>query len=164
MKEEETIDEFHGRLKDISNRAFKYGKTLKESKLVKKMLRSLPRRFAMKVTAFTESNKDLSVITLSELVGSLRTYELENFSNQPKKQLAFKSMVEDLNLSEEHVEGEDEEVAMLARNLRSLLRRNEARRISQNQDSRNRNLVTPVARNQRTEVAVPQSGPSQQPE
>ena len=44
-------------------------------KIVKKVLRSLPKRFYAKITAIEES-KDIDKIPLTELVGNLQTYEL----------------------------------------------------------------------------------------
>lgn len=51
MKEDEVIDEFHSRVKDLTNRAFQFGKSYKEVKLVRKVLKSLPKRFSVKLTA-----------------------------------------------------------------------------------------------------------------
>ena len=42
MEENETFDEFYARLKDIVNSAFNLGESIAESKIVKKILRSLP--------------------------------------------------------------------------------------------------------------------------
>ena len=46
-----------------------------EPKIVRKVLRSLPERFHVKITAIEES-KDIDKIPLTELVGNLQTYEL----------------------------------------------------------------------------------------
>ena len=51
MKEDESIGEFNARLCDIANEAFALGERFSEEKLVRKTFRSLPRRFAYKVTA-----------------------------------------------------------------------------------------------------------------
>ena len=42
MEEDETFDEFYAKLKDIVNSAFNLGESIAESKIVKKILRSLP--------------------------------------------------------------------------------------------------------------------------
>ena len=42
MKEDETFDEFHAKLKDIVNSAFNLGNHIPEPKIVRKVLRSLP--------------------------------------------------------------------------------------------------------------------------
>ena len=69
------FDKFYAKLKDIVNSAFNFGETILESKIVRKVLRSLPKRFHAKITAIEES-KDINKIPLTELVGNLQTYEL----------------------------------------------------------------------------------------
>lgn len=51
MNEEKSICEFHIRLCDISNASFALGEKISEEKLSRKILRSLPKRFEMKVSA-----------------------------------------------------------------------------------------------------------------
>ena len=75
MEEDESFDEFYAKLKDIVNSAFNLGKTIPEPKIVRKVLRSLPKRFHAKITAIEEL-KDIDKIPLTELVGNLQTYEL----------------------------------------------------------------------------------------
>ena len=71
----ELFDEFYAKLKDIVNSAFNLRETIHESKIVRKVLKSLPERFHAKITAIEES-KDIDKIPLTELVGNLQTYEL----------------------------------------------------------------------------------------
>ena len=54
MEEDKSFDEFYAKLKDIVNSAFNLGKTILESKIVRKVLRSLPERFHAKITAIEE--------------------------------------------------------------------------------------------------------------
>ena len=75
MNEDESFDEFYAKLKDIVNSTFNLGEKILESKIVKKILRSLPARFHAKITAIDES-KDLDSIPLIELIRNLQTYEL----------------------------------------------------------------------------------------
>ena len=75
MEEDESFDEFYAKLKDIVNSVFNLGKTIPEPKIVRNVLRSLPKRFHAKITAIKES-KDIDKISLTELVGNLQTYEL----------------------------------------------------------------------------------------
>ena len=70
MEEDKSFDEFYAKLKDIVNSAFNLGETIPESKIVRKVLRSLPKRFHSKITAIEES-KDINKIPLTELVGNL---------------------------------------------------------------------------------------------
>ena len=73
MEEDETFDEFYVKLKDIVNSAFNLGECIVESKIVRKILRSLPERFHAKITAIEEVN-DIDQIPLTELVRNLQTY------------------------------------------------------------------------------------------
>ena len=75
MEEDESFDELYAKLKDIVNLAFNIGETIPESKIVRKVLRSLHKRFHAKITVIEES-KDIDKIPLIELVGNLQTYEL----------------------------------------------------------------------------------------
>ena len=60
MEEDESFDEFYAKLKDIVNLAFNLRKTILEPKIfpkiVRKVLRSLPKRFHAKITTTKESN------------------------------------------------------------------------------------------------------------
>ena len=75
MDEDESFNEFYAKLKDIVNLAFNLGETIPESKVMRKVLRSLLERFHAKITAIEES-KDIDSISLTELIGNLQTYEL----------------------------------------------------------------------------------------
>ena len=75
MEEDESFDEFYAKLKDIVNFAFNLGEIILKSKIVRKVLRSLPKRFHARITAIEES-KDIDKIPLTQLVGNLQTYEL----------------------------------------------------------------------------------------
>ena len=75
MEDDESFDKFYAKLKDIVNSAFNLGETIPEPKIVRKVLRSLPKRFHVKIIAIEES-KDIDKIPLTELVGNLQTYEL----------------------------------------------------------------------------------------
>ena len=70
MGEDESFNEFYAKLKDIDNSAFNFRETIPESKVVRKVLRSLPEKFHAKITIIEES-KDIDSIPLTELVGNL---------------------------------------------------------------------------------------------
>ncbi|MCI31862.1 gag-protease polyprotein, partial [Trifolium medium] len=55
MKEDETIHDFHMNVLDIANTFDSLGEKIAEEKLVRKVLRSLPKKFDMKVTAIEEA-------------------------------------------------------------------------------------------------------------
>ena len=63
------------KLKDIVNSAFNLRESIAESKIVRKILRSLLERFHAKITGIEEA-KDIDQIPLTELVGNLKTYEM----------------------------------------------------------------------------------------
>ena len=75
MEENDSFDEFYAKLKDIVNSAFNLRETIPEPKVVRKVLRSLPKRFHAKITTI-EKSKDVVSIPLTEPVGNLQTYEL----------------------------------------------------------------------------------------
>ena len=66
MEENESFDEFHAKLKDVVNSAFNLGE-IPEPKIIRKVLRSLPKRFHAKIMVIEES-KDIDKIPLTELV------------------------------------------------------------------------------------------------
>ena len=54
VEEDETFDEFYAKLKDIVNFPFNLGEFIAESKIVRKILRSLLERFHAKITTIEE--------------------------------------------------------------------------------------------------------------
>ena len=57
-EEDENFDEFDAKLMDIVNSDFNLGEFIAESKIVRKILRSLPERFHAKITTIEEA-KDI---------------------------------------------------------------------------------------------------------
>ena len=92
MQENETISEFNSKLCDIANEAFALGEKISEEKLVRKALRSLPRRFAYKVTTIEEA-KDIQAMKLDELMGSLCTFEMNLNEDKKDKEIALQAEV-----------------------------------------------------------------------
>jgi len=126
MKEDENIHEFHMNILEIANASGALGEKMSDEKLVRKILRSLPKRFAMKVTAIEES-QDISNMRVDELIGSLQTFEMGmcDGSEKKAKSIAFKS-----NTEEEEEEGgldidEDlaDDVAMMGRQFNKLVKK-----------------------------------------
>jgi hypothetical protein len=58
MLEDETFGEFYTKMNDLRNSMVSLGKTVMDVKLIRKILRSLPEHFRMKVTTI-EERKDL---------------------------------------------------------------------------------------------------------
>jgi hypothetical protein len=67
MLEEETFGEFYTKISDLRNSMVSLGKSISDVKLIRKILRSLPERFRIKVTTIEES-KDLEEKKIKELV------------------------------------------------------------------------------------------------
>ena len=94
MLEDETISDFNLKLCDIANEAFTLGEKYFETKLVRKTLRSLPKRFAYKMVAIKKV-KDVSTMTLDELMGSLQTFELNLNQNKKEKSIVVRTKEKD---------------------------------------------------------------------
>jgi hypothetical protein len=122
MLEEETFREFYSKMSDLRNSMVSLGKPISDVKLNRKILRSLPKHFRIKVTT-TEESKDLEEMKIEELVGSLQTYELSLPSVKKMKTIALKASKKKVEVSsEDDSEDEEKAVAMLAKNLRRLIR------------------------------------------
>ena len=93
MSEDESFDSFYSKLNEVVIGKFNLGEKKEDSKIVRKILRSLPERFRAKVTTIEES-KDLDDIKVQELIGSLQTYELSLTSQRKSKSLALKTINE----------------------------------------------------------------------
>ena len=101
---------------------FNLGEKTEESKIVRKILRSLPESFRAKVTVFEES-KDFDNINVQELIGSLQTYELSLPSKRKSKSLALKTINERVEAHESLDEDEvDKDVTYLVKNFRKFLK------------------------------------------
>ena len=101
MEEYKSFDEFYAKLKDIVNSVFNLGETISEPKIVRKVLRSLPKRFHAKIIAIEES-KDIDKIPLTKLVGNLQTYELgltRIGKSSKSKSMALKAKSSDIDKS-----------------------------------------------------------------
>jgi hypothetical protein len=70
MLEDEIFGEFYTKMNDLRNSMVSLRKRVSNVKLIKKILRSLPEHFRIKVTTIEES-KDLESMKIEELVGSL---------------------------------------------------------------------------------------------
>lgn len=62
IKEDESFDTFHNKIKDIVNSLYNIGKIISKFRVLKKILRFLPSRFLTKITDIEES-KDLNFLT-----------------------------------------------------------------------------------------------------
>ena len=127
MKPDETIPQMFTRFTDIINGLTSLGKIYTNAEIVRKVLRSLPKSWETKVIAITEA-KDLSKLSLDELMGSLLTHELimqegkEEEDNNKKKGIAFKSTSKHQEDKEDDSD-EDEEMAFITRKFQRFVRK-----------------------------------------
>jgi hypothetical protein len=63
MLEDETFGEFYTKMRNLRNSMVSLRKSVSNAKLIRKILRSLPERFRIKVTTIEESN-DLEEIKI----------------------------------------------------------------------------------------------------
>lgn len=107
MFKDEDINTCFGRFMTIVNDLKSLGKSFTDEDLVRKILRSLTGEWTPKVTAIYEA-KDLSILSVEQLIGSLMTHEMlvgSKSEKVPAKGIALKGTVED----------EDDEIGMMAR-------------------------------------------------
>jgi hypothetical protein len=114
MLDNETFGEFYTRINDLRNSMVSLKKRVSDVKLIKKILRSLLEHFRIKVTAIEES-KELVSMEIEELVGSIQTYEYSLPSVKKAKGMVFK--VTKSRVSPDEDSEEEDEVAMLAKNI-----------------------------------------------
>jgi len=111
MLEKETFGEFYTRINDLRNLMVSLGKKVSDAKLIKKILRSLPERFKIKVTSIEE-----------KLVGSLQTYEYSLPPVKKAKGMAFKATKS--KVSSDKDSDNEEELAMIANKINKLMKTN----------------------------------------
>jgi len=111
MKEDETIQDYYMNVLDMANLFDSLREKLSDEKLVRNILRSLPKKFYMKVTAIEEA-QDITTMQVDELIGPLQNFELvvDNKTKKKGKRVAFAAntgdeeahgdIVNDENLSE----------------------------------------------------------------
>ncbi|XP_049389484.1 uncharacterized protein LOC125853776 [Solanum stenotomum] len=85
-EEGETIHEMSTRFASITNELRSLGEPVHTSKQVRKILRVLPKSWSSKVDAITEV-KDLKVLTMDSLIGSLQTHEMNRNQEESKKEV-----------------------------------------------------------------------------
>ncbi|XP_062028377.1 uncharacterized protein LOC133744257 [Rosa rugosa] len=91
MGTDESIDDFHARLINVTSQCHSLGDPFEEHRIVKKFLRSLPPSFQSKQTAIEEA-QDIDTYSLDELVGNLKTFEMRINPEKKVKSVAFNSV------------------------------------------------------------------------
>ena len=122
MSEDESFDSFYSRLNEVVVSKFNLGEKMEDSKIVRKILRSLLESFRAKVIAIEES-KDLDDIKVQELIGSLQTYELSLPNQRNSKSLALKIINEKVDVYDSlDDDAIKKDVEYLAKNFRKFLK------------------------------------------
>jgi hypothetical protein len=121
MLQNETFGEFYTRINNLRNSMVSFGKRVFDVKLIKKILRSLPDRFRIKVTSIEES-KDLDSVKIEKLVGSLQTYEYSLPSIKKAKGMAFKTTKSRVSSDKDLDNEEEDEWAMIANRINKLMK------------------------------------------
>ncbi|CAA7014430.1 unnamed protein product [Microthlaspi erraticum] len=75
MKDTDKIDDFTGKLSEITSQSAALGKSIEEPKLVKKFLNSLPRSKFIHIVASLEQILDLNTTSLVDIVERLKAFE-----------------------------------------------------------------------------------------
>ncbi|RVW55367.1 Retrovirus-related Pol polyprotein from transposon TNT 1-94 [Vitis vinifera] len=93
MKENETLNEFSSKFMELVNQMKSYGEEISDKRIVEKLLISLPNKFDP-IVAMIEEIKDLSLLSVQELFGSLKTYEQRLLRHSEKSvESAFQSKI-----------------------------------------------------------------------
>ncbi|KAA0067564.1 Retrovirus-related Pol polyprotein from transposon TNT 1-94 [Cucumis melo var. makuwa] len=126
MTEDESVSEYNERVLEIANDLLLLGEKISESKIVCKVLRSLPRKFDMKVIAIEEA-QDITTLKLDELFGSLLTFEMamSDIESKKGKGIAFKSTYDQettVNQSGNET-NQDESIALLTKQFSKMARK-----------------------------------------
>ncbi|CAM8877687.1 unnamed protein product [Rhodiola kirilowii] len=138
MQEDETITDFNTRVLDISNELFALGEPVAEETLVRKVLRSLTKRFAMKALTVKEAH-DVKTMRLDELMGSLQTHEMDmNEEEQLMKVNIIGLKAEVSVVPNKAGEMSEQQYAMLSRNFGKFMKRQYNKGTDSGQSSRTR--------------------------
>ena len=81
MKDSETIKEYSDKLMGIANRVRLLGTSFADSRIVEKLLVTVPEKYEASITTL-ENTKDLSKITLTELLNALQAQEQRRLMRQ----------------------------------------------------------------------------------
>jgi hypothetical protein len=108
MLEDESIQDYYLNILDFANSFASLGEKISNEKLVGKILRSLPKRFDMKVIAIEEA-QDVSNMRIDELIGSLQNFEIMINHKEVKKEknIVFSSNSDTNDSQEEYVSDEE---------------------------------------------------------
>ena len=132
MHDDVTISEMFTRFTNIINGLKSLGKVYPNAEMVEKILRCLPERWEAKATAIQEA-KDLTTMTLEELLGNLMTYELNKKKinvdeGKKKKDIALKASTKKKQSKEESSSEDEEQMAYMSCQFKSFLKTKKGRK------------------------------------
>src|SRR3954465_4122319 len=131
MEDDEDIEKMFSRFQTLTAGLRVLDKGYTKADHVKKIIRSLPRRWGPMVTAFKIA-KNLNEVSLEELISALRSHEIELDANEPQKKgksIALKSNIKkctnafqakEEDPEESESEEEEDELSMISRRLNQL--------------------------------------------
>ncbi|XP_071723968.1 uncharacterized protein [Rutidosis leptorrhynchoides] len=126
MNDNETIADFEKNLRYIANESIALGEVIPESKLVRKVLISLPEKFSSKIDAISEST-DFENLRFDDLMGKLRTHEMtlamRSRDKFKSKSVAFKTDVEDAPVKTDEQQLIHVQLALVTKNMGKMYRR-----------------------------------------
>ncbi|XP_075087726.1 uncharacterized protein LOC142169723 [Nicotiana tabacum] len=122
MKDDESIQDMHTRFTSIINELHSLGEIIPRNKLVRKILSVLLVSWESKVNAITEA-KDLQKLTIDELIGNLKTYEMKKKKDHERRE---PKREKNLVLKTDNNESSDEDVDMayLTKRFQKMVRKN----------------------------------------
>jgi hypothetical protein len=92
MKESESVDQYMTQVMNTVNQLRMNGEEIPDQRVVEKVLRTLPKKFDAVVIAIEES-KDLTQLSVDELLGSLLSHESRMNMYDDSLENAFRSQV-----------------------------------------------------------------------
>src|SRR4051812_37370013 len=130
MEDDEDIEKMFSRFQTLTAGLRVLAKGYTKADHVKKIIRSLPRRWGPMVTAFKIA-KNLNEVSLEELISALRSHEIELDANEPQKKgksIALKSNIKKCTNAfqakeedpEESESEEEDELSMISRRVNQL--------------------------------------------
>src|SRR3954463_5823926 len=130
MEDDEDIEKMFSRFQTLTAGLRVLDKGYTKADHVKKIIRSLPRRWGPMVTAFKIA-KNLNEVSLEELISALRSHEIELDANEPQKKgksIALKSNIKKCTNAfqarekdpEESESEEEDELSLISRRLNQL--------------------------------------------
>lgn len=127
IKENESLSDMMTRLTTLINELSSLGKILTTEEQVDKVLRELPKgKWDVKVTAIREA-KNLTTITLNELVGNLRTYEMNMLEKKKDEDALDSSLTWKKSVDDNELDVDDEQQALLAKSFKSFFKKRKVR-------------------------------------